>query len=136
MSDTKINLSDEQRKQIDQMVKPECGDQMGSPALVPPPNSLADGLVAWGNTLDFSSLPERAVVTIKVGSIDPEYGYKMQMSVIKQVLEPRRELLTQKKITILFMGKNDDIKHIPDEEMEAAGWFRKEKSLIISPYTK
>lgn len=131
-----VKLSDEQKNLISDMVKPEPVFMPGELTPEPTPNALLDGLISWGNTLDFENLPERAVVTIKIGSLDPEYGHKMQMSVIHQVLEPRREILVKKKITVLFMGMNDDITAISDEEMAVAGWERKEKTLIISPHSR
>ena len=113
-------------------------DLMGGTPQVPqttPPALLGD-LIKWGNTLNFENLKENEVVTIKIGIEDPEYANKMQFNIVNHVLEPRIELLKSKKIAVLFMSANDDISTMSNEDMEQAGWTRKEKSLIVNPFEK
>lgn len=126
-------MNEEQKKLIDLAIKPELPFMPGSrPEPTPLPNPLLDGLVEWGNILDVDKLGNNSVVTIKIGSDDPIYGAKLQMAIVKQVLEPRVEKLKEKRITVLFMAKDDSIESISQEDMEKSGWVKKDKSRIIT----
>ena len=56
----------------------------------------------------------------------------MQQVIARQVLQPRIEKLKEKKVCILFMQAEDDISVMTEEEMNQAGWEKKEKSRIIT----
>ena len=111
------------------------GDRMGKPLAVPSPSTpppAIESLVQWGNHVDFESVPENAVVMIKLNVQDPMRVQIMQRAIAKQVLEPRIETLKQKRVCILFMQAGDDISVMPEEEMNKAGWEKKDKSRILT----
>ena len=134
-------LSNEQKQLVDQMiqdvvmevendVKAEKGE-----TVVPAerkPNALVDGILEWGNQLNFDDLKNNAVLLVKINSDDPQYSHSFQMGVIRHVLEPRAKLLKEKKVTVLFMSDKDDISILSEEEMQQAGWEKKDKSRIIT----
>lgn len=113
---------------------PSPADRMGAKPTPPsaPPEILKE-LVNFGKTLDINNIPEKSVVVVKIGTKDPQAAQALQMNIIRQILEPRREQLQAKKLTVMFMSAEDDISSIPEEDMNQAGWFKKEKSLIITP---
>jgi len=111
------------------------GDRMGKPLGVPSPSTpppAIQSLVQWGNQVDFETVPENAVVMIKLNVNDPMRVQMMQRAIAKQVLEPRIETLKKKRVCILFMQTGDDITVMTEEEMGKAGWEKKEKSRIIT----
>ena len=115
--------------------KPNVGDNMGGNSPKPPtskPSPLLEGLVEWGGSIDFQNIKQNSVIIIKIGIDDPVYTNKLQYGVIEQVLKPRIELLKSKKLTVLFMSALDNIENIEPEQMEQAGWVKKDKPLIIT----
>jgi hypothetical protein len=107
------------------------GDRMGKPLAVPSPSTpppAIESLVQWGNHVDFETVPENAVVMIKLNVQDPMRVQMMQRAIAKQVLET----LKQKRVCILFMQAGDDISVMTEEEMNKAGWEKKDKSRIIT----
>lgn len=116
---------------------PVCNDMRGGVpnTLTPPtPPSVVTELIAWGKTLDFESLKPNSVLVIKLNPNNPMAAARMQQGIVAIVLAPRNEVLKSKKITVLFMSFEDDISSLDEQEMEQAGWHKKEKSLIIKPY--
>ena len=109
------------------------GDDMGQLPKTPendvPP--ILNDLVKLGQQINFDTLGNNSVLTVKIGLDDPVYSAKLQYAIVKQVLEPRAETLRAKKTTVLFMAGNDDISVISEEDMNKAGWEKKEKSRII-----
>jgi len=91
-----------------------------------------ESLVKWGNTVDFDNLPKNAVVLIKLNVQDPMRVQMMQRAIAKQVLEPRAEKLKANRVCILFMQSDDDISIMTEEDMNKAGWEKKDKKLIIT----
>lgn len=69
---------------------------------------------------------------IKLNADDPMRIRMMQQIIARQVLEPRIEKLKEKHACILFMQPEDDISVMTEEEMNKAGWEKKEKSRIIT----
>lgn len=114
---------------------PKPGDRMGEPLGVPAPSTpplALESLVKWGDTLDVDSLKDNAVVMIKLDATDPLRANIMSQMIAKQVLEPRIEVLKSKKICILFLGNEDSIDVLTEEDMGKAGWVKKEPSRIIT----
>lgn len=101
------------------------------PPSTPPPQLLKD-IVEWGNAVNMDDIKPNSVMIVKIGVDEPQYAYTMQMGIIKQVLEPRAELLKDKRLTVLFMSAEDDISIISEEDMERSGWQKKDKSRIIT----
>jgi hypothetical protein len=138
----KLNMRDSDKQGSWQYIKgygvvwvPTPGDKMGGLDKNPdsePPQVIND-LVKWGDQIDFETLGNNSVLTVKIGFDDPVYSAKLQYAIVKQVLEPRAETLKAKKTTVLFMAAADDISVISEEDMNKAGWEKKEKSRIIIP---
>lgn len=55
---------------------------------------------------------------------------------LQSLLSPFKEILKEKKVTVVVMGITETIEMIPEDQMNNAGWFKKEASLIINPYNK
>jgi len=91
-----------------------------------------ESIVKWGNTIDFDNLPKNSVVLIKLNVQDPIRIQMMQRAIANQVLHPRQEKLKQNQICVLFMQSDDDISIMTEEDMNKAGWEKKEKKLIIT----
>jgi len=111
------------------------GDRMGEPLGVPSPSTpppAIENLVKWGNTIDLDNVPQNAVVMIKLNIDNPMRFQIMQQAIAKQVLEPRITTLKEKRVCILFMQEGDDISVMTEEEMNRAGWEKKNKSHIIT----
>ena len=84
-------------------------------------------------TIDLAGAPNNSVLVIKISTEDHLYANNLQMGIIQRVLEPRREILKEKRLTVLFMARGDDISLLTEEDMDKAGWVKKEPSLIIKP---
>lgn len=140
-------LTEEQKQLADQMIESiqneitdgqniVVGPDGNVPDEVTPvearPNALVDGILEWGKTLDINNLSENSVLMIKVNVDDPQYAHHFQMGVVRHVLEPRFELLKQKKVTVLFMSDKDDISVISEVDMNKSGWTKKEPNRIIT----
>lgn len=134
-------LSTEQKQLVDQMIQDVAteveneGKAKKGDTVVPvetKPNALVDGILEWGNQLNFDELKDNSVLLVKVNSDDPQYSNGFQMGVIRHVLEPRAKLLKEKKVTVLFMSDKDDLSILSEEEMKEAGWTKKDKPLIIT----
>lgn len=110
--------------------QPNSTENTNKPPTLGPPTVLSQ-LVEWGKQFDFDNLPQNAVLLIKLSVDDPMYINMMQRAIAKQVLEPRIEKLKEKRTCILFMQSGDDISVMTEEEMNQAGWEKKEKSRII-----
>lgn len=110
--------------------QPNATNATPSPPKSGPPVILSQ-LVEWGKQMDFDNLPYNAVVLIKLNVDDAMRVNMMQRAIAKQVLEPRFEKLKEKRTCILFMQAGDDITVMTEEEMNQAGWEKKEKSRII-----
>ena len=117
--------------------KPNTQAMPGSPLpAVPSPSTpppLLGEILKWGDTFDFDNLPQNAVILIKLDVTDPFRVQMMQRVIAKQVLEPRINKLKEKRACILFMQSGDNISVMTEEEMNKAGWEKKEKSIIITP---
>lgn len=96
------------------------------------PSPLIEELAKWGKQIDFDNLPLNAVVLIKLNVNDPLRYTMLQRAIQKQVLEPRIETLKEKRICILFLQSDDDISVMTEEDMNQAGWEKKEKNRIIT----
>jgi len=135
-------LSNKQKQSVDQMIQDALveveneGKVERGESVVPvevKPNALVDGILEWGNQLNFDDLKDNSVLLVKINSDDPQYSHGFQMGVIRHVLEPRAKVLKEKKVTVLFMSDKDDLSILSEEEMNQAGWTKKDKSLIITP---
>jgi len=118
---------------------PKWQDDMGQGTPPPDPKTpppLLSELVQWGKSLDLDSIVPNSVMIVKLAERDPVSAQRIHQSIVSMVLAPRAEKLKEKKLTVLFMATDDDISIISEEDMESAGWQKKDKSLIINPYGK
>jgi len=136
-----MELNKEQKKMVDEMVEHilevEVAEAVGqdTPTSDGKPNAVVNGILEWGKQLNFQDITPNTVLLVKVNVDDPEYAHAFQMGVVKHVLEPRFDLLKEKKVTVLFITDKDDLTVLSEKEMNEAGWEKKEKSLIIKPYS-
>lgn len=111
------------------------GDQMGGTLKQPVPSApcqLLRELVDMGKAIDLENVPEKSVLVVKINTDNPIHAQTMQQGIVRQILEPRFKLLKEKKITVLFMSSMDDLTVITEQDMERAGWYKKEPSRIIT----
>ena len=83
--------------------------------------------------LNWDALTDNSVLVIKIDASNPMRFSQFQHALVTSLLQPRKELLKQKKISVVFMGTQDDIAVLEEKEMNRLGWYKKEKSLIITP---
>jgi len=83
--------------------------------------------------LNWDSLTENSVLVIKIDSTNPMRFAQFQHALVGSLLQPRKELLKEKKISVVFMGSQDDMSVLEEKDMNRLGWYKKEKSLIITP---
>ena len=112
--------------------QPNAASTVMAAAPTEPPPPLLESIVKWGNTIDFDNLPKNSVVLIKLNVQDPIRVQMMQRAIAQQVLDPRVESLKKNSICILFMESTDDISVMTEQEMNSAGWEKKDKKLIIT----
>lgn len=86
----------------------------------------------FSKTLDLEAAPKNSVLIVKIGTNDHLYANNLQMGIIQRVLNPRVEILRDKRLTVLFMAREDDITLLTEEDMEKAGWVKKEPNRIIT----
>lgn len=93
-------------------------------------------------------LPSDKVTTVNIDDIKPNSILiitvdvenpiqKMAVApVFSKLLAPYAAKLREKSVTVMLMTANENINLISEEEMNNAGWEKKEKSLIIKPFSK
>lgn len=93
-------------------------------------------------------LPADKVTTINVDDIKPNSVLVINVDVetpmqkmavapvFSKLLAPYAATLREKKVTVMLMTLQENINIVTEEEMNRAGWQKKEKSLIINPYEK
>jgi hypothetical protein len=84
-------------------------------------------------SIDLESMKKNSVLVVKLDASNPYHAAQVQHSLVKYILEPRSETLRNKAISVLFMAHDDDIDILQEEDMNRAGWVKKDKPLIITP---
>lgn len=84
-------------------------------------------------TIDFEGLKPDSVIVVKIPPQNPRYHAMMHSAIVRGVLQPRVELLKGKRIGVLFMTTEDSLEVLTEEDMNRAGWVKKEPSRIIIP---
>ena len=85
--------------------------------------------------LNVDELKPNSVLVIKLDVASPEEKMAVLPSFAK-LINPYAQTLRDKRVTVMIMSKAESIDSIPEAEMNKAGWFKKEKSVIINPYEK
>lgn len=90
-----------------------------------------DKLIEINNVIDFDNLAPNSVIVLKIGG---DMGHKMRMhQAFVRFAQSKSNLFEEKKLTVLFLEPEDSLEVLTEEDMDKAGWQKKEKSLIIRP---
>ena len=88
-------------------------------------------IVEIDNVIDFDNLAPNSVIVLKIGG---DTGHKMRMhQAFVRFINSKGNLFKEKKFTVLFLEPDDSLEVLTEEDMDKAGWQKKEKSLIIKP---
>ena len=88
-------------------------------------------IVKIDNVIDFNNLAKNSVIVLKIGG---DTGHKMRMhQAFVRFINSKGDLFKEKKFTVLFLEPEDSLEVLTEEDMDKAGWQKKEKSLIIKP---
>lgn len=86
-------------------------------------------------TINVDDIKPNSILTINIDVATPTQ--KMAVApVFSKLLAPYASKLREKGITVMLMTLHENINLITEEEMNKAGWEKKAKSLIISPFSK
>ena len=86
-------------------------------------------------TINIDDIKPNSILTINIDVENPIQ--KMAVApVFSKLLAPYAAKLREKGVTVMLMTLHENINLISEEEMNAAGWEKKEKSLIIKPFSK
>ena len=84
-------------------------------------------------TLNMDDIKANSILVINIDVENPIQ--KMAVApVFSKLLAPYAAKLREKGVTVMLMTLNETINTITEEEMNAAGWEKKAKSLIIKPF--
>ena len=84
-------------------------------------------------TLNMDDIKPNSILVINIDVENPIQ--KMAVApVFSKLLAPYAAKLREKGVTVMLMTLNENINIISEEEMNAAGWEKKGKSLIINPF--
>jgi hypothetical protein len=89
--------------------------------------------VIMSSPIVWDELKDNSVLVLKIDATNPARFAQFQHALVTSLLKPRMEILKAKKISVVFMGKDDDLSVVDEAEMGRLGWYKKEKSLIINP---
>ena len=85
--------------------------------------------------ININDLKENSILLIKINA---EHGMQQRMAATQQIaraLQPLNDQIKAKKIVLIVMADNETIEVLDEEQMVKHGWFKKEPSLIINPFT-
>lgn len=107
-----------------------CGGGCGCPTEELKPEQREDTVV-MSSPFCWDELKPHSLLLIKLDGSNPMRFAQLQHALVTSLLEPRMPMLKEKKISVVFMGSEDDISTLDETEMNRLGWFKKEKTLII-----
>ena len=91
-----------------------------------------DKMVEIDNVLDFENLKENSVIVLRIGG---DAGHKMRMhQAFVRFINSKGDLFKKKKFTVLFLEPEDGLDVLTEEDMDKAGWQKKDPSRIIKPF--
>lgn len=106
-----------------------------TPVPVPTPANVVDLPAEKVVAISLDDVKPNSILIINVNIETPEE--KMALApVFARLLSPFANILREKRVSVMLMSKNENINVVTEEDMNAAGWHKKEKSLIINPYDK
>jgi len=77
--------------------------------------------------LNFEKVAPNSVLVVKIPADNPVYLNRLQRAIVDGVIGPRIDLLKEKKLGVLFMTTQDSIEVLTEEDMNKAGWYRREQ---------
>lgn len=80
---------------------------------------------------NFDNLAPNSVIVLKIGG-DAGHKFRMHQAFVRYI-QSKGDLFKEKHFTVLFLEPGDSLDVLSEEDMEKAGWQKKEKSLIIRP---
>ena len=90
-----------------------------------------DKMVLIDTVLDLKNMEPKSVIVLRIGG---DAGHKMRMhQAFVRFVQSKGDLFKQKELTVMFLEPGDYIDVLTEEDMDKAGWVKKDKSLIITP---
>lgn len=86
-------------------------------------------------TINIDEIKSNTILVINV-DVDSPVQKMAVAPVFSKLLAPYAAKLREKGVTVMLMSLNENINLISEEEMNKAGWEKKAKSLIISPFDR
>ncbi len=85
--------------------------------------------------INIDEIKPNTVLIINIAVDGPEQ--KMAVApIFGKLLAPFAKKLKEKGVTVMLMALHENITLVSEKEMNAAGWEKKNKSLIINPFDK
>jgi len=85
-------------------------------------------------TINVDELKPNSVIVIKIAT----EGMQQRMAATQQIamaLRPIASKIKEKNIVIIVMANEESMESLDEEQMNRMGWFKKEQSIIINPFT-
>ena len=116
--------------------QPENTVTQGGPGITTPPTPPAprsfDLPTDKVTTINMDDVKPNSVLVITINVDGP--AEKMAVApVFSKLLAPYAAELRSKHVTVMLMTATENITNITEAEMNAAGWIKEQKSLIITP---
>lgn len=87
------------------------------------------------STINIDEIKPNTILCINVAVDNPVQ--KMAVApIFSKLLAPYAPKLREKGVTVMLMSLNESINLISEAEMNAAGWEKKQKSIIINPFER
>ena len=100
-----------------------------------PPTITLPPLASKVQTINIDEIKPHSILIINVEVENPIQKMAIAPTFAK-LLAPYGPTLKEKGVTIMLMSLHENINVVSEEEMNAAGWEKKEKSPIINPFQK
>ncbi|HQI44905.1 MAG TPA: hypothetical protein PLC59_02370 [Bacteroidales bacterium] len=84
-------------------------------------------------TVNIDDIKPNSVLIINIDVENPLQKMAI-MPTFSKLFSSHAAKLREKNVTIMIMTIHENINVVSEEEMNAAGWERKDKSLIINPF--
>lgn len=85
--------------------------------------------------INVNEIKDNSILIVKIDVPSPMHKMAVAPTFAK-LLSPYGPKLREKNVTVMLMLATESIDIISEEEMNRAGWEKKEKSLIIKPFQK
>lgn len=117
------------------MSQPQAQQQPLQPEVPQTPPSTLELPAENISTINVDEIKPNTILVINV-QVDSPVQKMAVAPVFSKLLAPYAAKLREKGVTVMLMSLHENINLISEEEMNNAGWFKKEKSLIINPFDK